>query len=314
MTETMARFKGTPRAPGFNVVRLMVVCAIAGALLVHGRVAVSQDTGFVFSRADLPDSFVQDALRRVRELPASALDRRLPGVVFPEWLFMTTAPFMDRPWEGSKWWHVSRCDDRHFPIPEGDSTMCVDAGVRVNAERSVHVVIAAAEPVGALDTLEWREVEPVVRDIYLERLQAADRGAVDTLDVHSLAELADALRLPAERWPVADLIASITASEAFPLPGRSVRFDIDVTNKGTRSSRAAVRVKLQREGGDELWRDWFEDVGAGQSIHLTFTATLPAGRGIAVASVEPARSSKVVRRPRRDPAVAVVGGLPPPGQ
>ena len=118
------------------------------------------------------------------------------------------------------------------------------------------------------------------------------------------------LRVPVEQWPAADLVATISPSETVPAPGSNVRFTIEAANKGTRPvTRASVRVLLQREGGAEILRDWFPEVGAGQSVRLGFAAALPAGRAIAVVTVEPARGAKVMREshPRSDPAFTIVG-------
>jgi hypothetical protein len=147
-----------------------------------------------------------------------------------------------------------------------------------------------------------------VRRVYLDRLE--DTRVVDSLDVPFLHELANSLGVPTERWPAVDLVARVFASETMPRPGSDVRFTIDVVNRGTRPvQRARITLRLQREGGGEILWDWFRDVGAGQTVRVEFTATLPAGRATAVVTVRPPDTAGTFRaaRPWRDPAVTIVG-------
>jgi hypothetical protein len=179
----------------------------------------------------------------------------------------------------------------------------------VTAGKVVHVIVAAGEPiVGRDERIRWRVVRLTVRDVYVERMDGSH--VLDSLDVPALGELANMLRVPVKQWPAVDLVATISASEAARAPGRSVRFTIDVANRGTRPvARAFVRVRVQGEGGVDILRDWFPGVGAGQSVRLEFNAPLPPGPATAVVVVEPARSAKVFRerQPRRDPGFTMVG-------
>ena len=142
--------------------------------------------------------------------------------------------------------------------------------------------------------------------MYVERIDGL--SVADSVDVPSLRDLATILRVPVEQWPAADLVATISASEAVATPRHNVHFTIDVNNKGTRPTRASVRMRLQGEGGTDLLRDWFPQVGAGQTIRLEFDALLQAGRATAVVTVEPAPSAKVIResQPKKDPAFTIV--------
>ena len=81
----------------------------------------------------------------VRTTLASVLDSGLPPLAFGDWLFTTLAPLMDVPWQPPANWRVRFCDDREFPIPEGGRELCVDASVRVTAEKAVHIIVAGGD-------------------------------------------------------------------------------------------------------------------------------------------------------------------------
>jgi hypothetical protein len=212
---------------------------------------------------------------------------------------------MDMPWRAPVTWRIRFCDYRDLPIPEGPA-LCVDARAQVTADTVVHVIVEAADPSIDLGRIRWRPVRLAVRNAYVERLEGS--LPVDSLDVPSLRDLANRLRVPANEWPAVELVPSISASEVLAAPGDTVRFVVEVTNKGTRPvTHAFVRIRIQRDGDAEILRDWFPDLGAGQSSRLELDARLPTGRATAVVVAEPPVEAVSKLHPRPDPVFAVVG-------
>jgi hypothetical protein len=254
--------------------------------------------------AQLPDSRMLDIMRqRVHTVMASVLDPGLPPIAFDEWLFSELAPVF---------WYAQLCEPSRVPISEGGAELCMNVTTPVIDGRSAHIVIAAGKGVvGSDNQTRWRSTRPAVRDVYVERATQKIPGGLleipgDSLDVPSLRDLANMMSVPVDQWPTADLVATISAIEA---PAGSVRFTIDVTNRGTRPvMQVSVRVRVSGDGVDIL-RDWFPDVKAGQVTRLEFNAPIPPGPATAVVEVKPAARSKTIREssPRRDPAFTIRG-------
>lgn len=246
---------------------------------------------------------------RVRAANASGLDATLPRVRMDEWLSVALARLVDPPGTVLTNWHVTFCDTRGTALG-ALRELCADAAVALTAERTVHVIVHAADFLSdPADRVSWRPTALDVRNIYVER--RIDGRPVDSVHVSSLADLPQSLLVPPELWPAIDLAATISASNSAPLAGETVRFTIEVTNRGSRAiTRAWVRATVDRDGASQSLQDWFPSLGAGETVRLQFATLLPAGRATVVVKATPAQTTETFgdNVGRHDPAVLLVGG------
>jgi len=263
-----------------------------------------------------PGPVVQAAvLQSVQTTLASALDPVLPTIAFEHWLFVTLAHLVEVPRTRFADWMVTFCDDRRSNVPGPATELCVEAVVPLTAEKQVHVIVAGGHLAAVAEsTLRWRLQPPELRDVYVERMEGPK--AIDSLDVAALGDLADSLRTPFNQWPTTDLAVAIAAKPTTPAPGQLVRFTVTVRNVGQRAidrAWASVMIGGSGTGGDDIYRDWFPHLAAGESGSFDIVVPVPTGHAIAAATVKPADGHKVVREsnPENNDAMVVVGGPQP---
>jgi hypothetical protein len=225
---------------------------------------------------------------RARGTPTTLLDPRLPEMTFAQWLYRALQLELARPYEYFADWSLAFCDERASAFPRAGPDLCVEVSVPVQDDRVVKVMIAVAEGQTVNGQTGWQEIVPVIHDVYIERMEGPVH-VIDSLDVGTLADLPERLRLPFKQWPTIDLKSAIVWSPKTPAPGDVVRFTIAVANAGRRDAdRAAVSILIgipQADGEElkEIRREWFPRVAAGTEQRLDISATLP--RGDAMVSV-----------------------------
>jgi hypothetical protein len=295
--------------PACTSARVIFVSAMT--VLATGA-ASAQSTPLPERPREGPGPVVQAAvLDTVQRSLASALDPSLPTIAFEHWLFVTLAHLVEVPRARFADWSVAFCDDRRSNVPGPATELCVEATVPLTAEKHVRVIVAAgalaSRPEG---TLRWQLQPPELRDVYIERMDGV--RAIDSFDVGALGDLAESVRVPFGRWPTTDLTVSISATPLRPAPGQLVRFTVTVKNAGKRAVNrawASVMIGGSGTGADDIHRDWFPHLAAGESGSFDVVVPVPTGHTIAAVTVRPAHGYKAVREtnPNNNEAVVVVG-------
>jgi hypothetical protein len=226
-----------------------------------------------------------------------------------EWLPLALARLVEPPGTVLTNWHVTFCDTRSTALG-ALRELCADASVALTAEKTIHVIVHAADLLSdSAERVSWRPTALDVRNICVERRVGG--GPVDSLHVSSLGDLPESLLVPPELWPAIDLAATIGASNSAPLAGETVRFTIEVTNRGGRAiARAWVRATVDRDGASPSLQDWFPSLRAGETVRLQFATLLPAGRATVVVNATPAQTTETCGEHvgRNVPATLLVGG------
>jgi hypothetical protein len=265
----------------------------------------------------LPDESTQTLLiQNVQRTPASAFDPTLPPIPLDVWLWVTFAPVVEfvpervRRDQQLAEWRVFFCPDTTSAIPHASSPeLCVVGTVALSKEKNAKIAIAVADAVRGATTgnLRWRRKQPLLRDVYIERMK-------DSLDVPTLGALLQLLDTPFEQWPTVDFESTITWDPPNPAPGDTVRFSISVRNTGQRSvDRAWINILISPCcANTEIRHEWFPRIPAGQSVRVDVAIPLPEGRALTVVSVKPFEGYKRVRQSNGDkPPTVVPVGYPP---
>ena len=241
--------------------------------------------------AEFPLHIQEDLIARVKNMPASVLDAGLPAIPFDLWLLRTLEGQLSRTPDVFPDWSPTFCDEPARAIPGVGPDLCVEISVPLEESKvaKLFVGVAAGHIAYGL-VVSWSDIEPDVRDIYIERFD--NQTMVDTLDVKRLSDLEAQVRLPVQEWPAVDLKTTITFSPALPLPGQQVRFTVTIANTGPRdAARAQVDIYIAIPDRDqnikEIRRDWFPSVPAGKTVSLEISATLGRGDATIMASTEP---------------------------
>ena len=252
-----------------------------------------------------------EMLETVRRMPASALDSRLPSVAFDQWLLVTLSGEVESVRPQFVDWTTTFCDDTRTLLPRPGTELCAAAILPLSSEKTAEVLIAIGNgSLGANGRTRWRQRQPSLRKIYIERLQ--NGSPIDSLVVPSLAALAEWARLPVDRWPSIDLDTAVTWRPIGPTPGDVVHFTCFVGNVGTRDSEHAsieILIGVDRNGDNvEIRRKWFRRVPAGGRVQFDLFVPLPEGRAIVVVNVDPG-PGKMIAEPNGDnnETVVVVG-------
>ncbi len=249
--------------------------------------------------------------RNVRGMPASGLDPALPPVPLDHWLLTTVAAHLAVARASFADWGTTMCDDRESEIPGPGPLLCVDIEIPIDLERTAHVIVATGEFVwSSPGRARWEERPAYLYDVYV----AAHGGGQpdNTLAVPSLGELDASLRVPRKDWPPSDLQTTISWSPETPQPGDIVKITIEVSNKGKRSvDRVHVNILVGPCcPNEEIRRDWFPRIAAGEAARLTASVRFPDGFGMVVATARPAQSPKRVvdkDEATKQPTVVMIG-------
>jgi hypothetical protein len=268
----------------------------------------------------LDDATQASLLENVQATLVSEFDATLPAISLERWLSTTLSPVVEVINPQLVEWEPTICLDRYSTIPRSGPELCVQATVRLSADRNVQIVIVMAEADRHATTgrPEWRTTRPSLRDVYIERLEGSTR--FDSLDVPSLGALPQMLNTPFAEWPMVDFETTVTWDPPNPAPGDNVRFSISVRNTGRRSlDRAQVDIAITPCCANaDVRQQWFPRVAAGQSVRVGGTIFLPEGKAMGSVTVGPWQGHyKRVRdldpdRPSAWVTVGFPGWYPPP--
>lgn len=183
-------------------------------------------------------------------------------------------------------WSLSYCDEPASAYPFVGADLCVEVEVPLVEKKTANVIVGVAAGRTVNGLTSWKEIVPVVRNIYIA--QRDDKGRHDSLDVKTLSDLEAQAALPADKWPTVDLKSAITFSPSQPLRGQPVRFTTSIANAGPRDAdRAHVTIYIgipdDNQEMKEIRRDWFPRVPSGKTVSFDISATL--GRGDATIMV-----------------------------
>jgi hypothetical protein len=298
---------------GGNVARAILVSTVTALTIGTGALAMPQQPPPKPRPVYGPNRALQaSVVRNVRAMPASMLDSNLPAMPLDLWLFTTLAPHVEIARASLADWHVTMCEDPEAPVPGAGPILCVEVEIPVTLEKTVHLVVVAGEFVWTATPglARWQQTAPSLREVYIDGLDG--NTVVDSLDVPTLGALEASLRRPRDQWPTNDLQTEITWTPSNALPGDIARVTIEVANKGRRSvDRAFVSILIAPCcPGDEVRRDWFPRVAAGESVQLTVSLPLGEASTLVSAMARPAHSPKrVVDANERDQhaATALIG-------
>jgi hypothetical protein len=246
---------------------------------------------------DLP--FEQHALyvERVQNTPASSLDPALGNVPFDVWLHANLQGYRwAGPGESFAFWALTYCDSASSAFPlAGGPDLCVEVSVPIVGDRQVLVLVRVGEVDTQSAVPRWRDILPVVHDVYINRLQ--EHAEIDSLDVPSLSAIHARLALRFDDWPTVDLKTTVSWTPL--VPGTTARFTITVANVGHRDlDRALVNIylaiPLNNEDMKEIRRDWWPGIPAGKAVSFDISARIGRGDVSIVADAVP-KSAKRVR-------------------
>jgi len=308
-------------APSYAIFVIAATAVVAGSARAAGDArAQTPDSTAPIGRQLMPGiEGQQRILQHVRSTPASAIERGLPGLTLDDYLFASLGPGLDVHLPQFAAWSLMPCDDPHRAVPGIGDDLCVEARIQISADRQAHLTIVGATILAANGgaAARWVLVPPQIRDMHIDRVDGLRE--LDSLDVASLAQLADVAHRPFDQWPTVDLVPAIRWTPATPVVGDSVRFTFQVRNAGARAiDRAWVSTLIGGcciDGGRDLRKEWFPHLAAGQSAEFEVTVRMTAPQLMAVIHVTPARGLKVVHESNdaNHEFVAVVGdpGRPP---
>ncbi len=239
---------------------------------------------------DFPYQAAEALVNRVKRMPVSALDRRLPRIPFERWLREVLEAYVPYIRENFGAWGLSYCDEPAAAFPTVGADLCVEIGVDLLEKKSVNVIVGVAAGSTSYGQTSWKEIAPVVRTIHIGRRD--EKGDHDSLDVKTLSDLEAQARLPIEQWPAVDLKTTISYTPSRPSPGQVVRFTITISNSGPRDADRAhadiyIGIPDEAQNMKEIRRDWFPRVPSGKTVSVDISATLGRGDATIIVNTTP---------------------------
>ena len=234
-------------------------------------------------------------VRAAQTAPARMLDSHLPAIPFERWFASATGrPEIE--WRSgfcnedeALWWRPSDGDIEQMywraatPARRMRRELCATALANIAVKgRRVGVRIA----VGTLleDAGDWQFIPPKLYEAFID-------GAANTIDIHALGELTNALASTEESWPSTDVsVSELTYTPAHPSPGQSVTVRATIVNRGAREVRNAhgsLTIVPCCDTPRRTVDDFVRTIPAGGTFVLARTVTLPEAAATMSACVWP---------------------------
>ena len=224
----------------------------------------------------IPDSYGAAVFEvAARKVSVRSLDQRLPDLSLDEWLELTLLPWKtDR---AETYWYVHDCREGTPSTKPTDATLlCAEAFASVNDDKALSVRLRVGRVVEERGTWRWLEMIPTLEDVYLVQEN-------NSLDIARLGDVPNALSIPVEKWPTAELEMgpggiTIQGPGRVPAAGEVITFAFRVRNNGTRDAENAVLKASLRPSGDQDKAVDYEvrlNVPAGRTTTTTWRVQLP---------------------------------------
>jgi len=211
-----------------------------------------------------------------RNASVRSLDERLPDLSLDEWLELTLLPW--KPDMAETRWYVHDCrEGRPDTKPVGETLLCAEALAPVNDDKRLFIRLRVGRVVEQQGTWRWLEMTPTLEDVYLEQ-------GNNSLDIARLGDVPDALSVPFENWPTAELEMgpggiTIQGPQRVPVAGDVIPLVFHVRNNGTRDAKNAILKASLRPSGDRdkaVEHQVRLDVPAGRTTTTAWTVQLPS--------------------------------------